>query len=82
MGRDLDREIAVLRLSRRIAAEVESGSVDEVELDDEQLRKIAEVLAAGRTRAGRTAAQAASAATTSALGRALPLAGYSMSRCS
>ncbi|GIE29009.1 hypothetical protein Ait01nite_020540 [Actinoplanes italicus] len=47
MGRDRDREIEVLNLSRRIAAEVESGSVDEVEMSDEQLKEVAEVLCAG-----------------------------------
>jgi len=59
VGRDRDREIAVLKLSRRVAAEVESGAVGDVEMSDEQVARIAEVLVAGRARVVQPASPAA-----------------------
>lgn len=42
MGRS--RQIEVLTLAQRIAAELESGRVDDVDLSDEQVRRVAAML--------------------------------------
>lgn len=42
MGRN--REIEVLTLAQRIAAELESGRVDDVDMDDEQVDRVAAML--------------------------------------
>jgi hypothetical protein len=39
------RSIEVLRLAQRIAAELESGRVDEVDMDDETVDRVAAMLA-------------------------------------
>ena len=41
------RSIDVLRLAERIAAELESGRVDDVDMDDETVARVAAMLAPG-----------------------------------